>query len=135
MGYIEDILISDEHVVYRARVHWAILLPGIILIPVVIGLVHLAIAAVTRATTEMAVTNKRAVLKTGWLNRATFEIRLDRIENVHVRQTAFARFLGYGTIFISGTGGTYRAVGYVADPHRFHRALHEQMERATRARD
>ena len=105
MGYVEDNLIRGETIGFRARVHWGILLPGILLLPVVIGLVPLISASIARATTELAVTNKRVIFKTGWLNRTTFEMHLDKIENIHIEQSVFARGLDFGTIMIAGTGG------------------------------
>ena len=133
MGYVEDNLIRGERIGYRAQVHWGILLPGILLLPVVIGLVPLISASIARATTELAVTNKRVIFKTGWLNRTTFEMQLDKIENVHIEQSVFARGLGYGSIMISGTGGTRQVFGYVASPLAFRRAIYEQGDGVVRS--
>lgn len=133
MGYVEDNLIPGERVGYRARVHWGILLPGVALLPVVIGLVPLISASIARATTELAVTNKRVIFKTGWLNRKTFEMQLDKIENVHIEQSVFARGLDYGAVLISGTGGTRQVFGYVAAPLALRRAIYEQGDIARRS--
>ena len=132
MGYIEDNLIRGERIGYRAQVHWGSLLPGILLLPVVIGLVPLISASIARATTELAVTNKRVVFKTGWLNRSTFEMHLDKIENIHIEQSVFARGLDYGTIVISGTGGTRQAFAHIAAPLALRRAIYEQGDAAGR---
>lgn len=78
MGYVDDSLITGECIAYRGRIHWAIFLPGILLLPVVIGLIHLVGAMVARLTTEMAVTNKRVIMKTGWISRMTLEMQLSR---------------------------------------------------------
>ncbi len=50
-----------------------------------------------RKATEMAVTSKRVIVKTGIAERRTVEILLSRIESVAVDEPALGRLLGYGT--------------------------------------
>jgi len=64
------------------------------------------IGLLKRSVTEMAVTNKRVIVKTGLAERRTTEILLSRIESVVVDEPAMGRILGYGTVIVRGTGGT-----------------------------
>ncbi len=52
----------------------------------------------------MGVTNNRFVWKEGFIARDTWEIRLDAIEGVDIRNTFFGRIFGYGALKISGRG-------------------------------
>lgn len=124
MGYVDSNLITGERVTHRGELHWAIFLPGIILLPVVlIGIIPIISAAIRRATTEMAVTNKRVVIKTGLISRRTVELNLAKVENIGVDQSMWGRLLGYGKITVVGTGGTREAFSGVAAPLDFRRAV------------
>ncbi|MCB1538371.1 MAG: PH domain-containing protein [Rhodospirillales bacterium] len=59
---------------------------------------------VVRATTEIAVTTTRFVLKEGILSRHVDEMNIDRIESVHVVQSVLGRMLDFGTIMVRGMG-------------------------------
>lgn len=58
----------------------------------------------TRWTTNIGVTNRRFVFKSGFIARDTWEIRLDAIEGVDIKNTFFGRIFGYGELRISGRG-------------------------------
>ena len=54
-------------------------------------------------------TNRRIIIKTGFIARNTFEMNLSKIESVNVDQSFMGRILGYGSMTIIGTGGTREA--------------------------
>ena len=126
MGYVEANLIAGEEVVYRGELHWIIYLPGIILSVVVIGLFMLLGAFIRRVTTELAVTNKRVIIKTGWLSRRTLEMNLAKVENIAVDQSIMGRIFGYGSITVVGTGGTREPFHNIANPLNFRKAVQAQ---------
>jgi uncharacterized membrane protein YdbT with pleckstrin-like domain len=126
MGYVDANLIAGEDVVYRANLHWIIFLPGIILCVIVIGVFLLIGALIRRFTTELAVTNKRVIIKTGWLSRKTLEMNLAKIENIAVDQSIIGRLFGYGTIAVVGTGGTREPFHNIANPLEFRKAVQAQ---------
>jgi uncharacterized membrane protein YdbT with pleckstrin-like domain len=128
MGYVESNLIPGEQVVYQARIHGIILVPGIALFIVIVGIPLLIAAFIARATTEMAVTNRRVIIKTGWISRKTLEMNLAKIENIGVDQSLFGRIWNYGTVTVVGTGGTREPFRYVAAPLEFRRAVQGQAE-------
>jgi uncharacterized membrane protein YdbT with pleckstrin-like domain len=68
------------------------------------GLIALFVAWLKRATTEIAVTNRRIIYKTGLIRRNTIEMNMDKVETVDVEQSVLGRILGYGTVTIKGTG-------------------------------
>ena len=55
-------------------------------------------------TTERALTNRRLILKRGFIRRKTEEISFNRVEEVNLSQSILQRILGSGDIKITGTG-------------------------------
>ena len=53
---------------------------------------------------EMGVTNKRLVLKHGFIRRKTGELRLEAIETVSISNGIIGRIFGYGDLTVSGRG-------------------------------
>jgi hypothetical protein len=82
-----------------------------------------------RNATEMVVTNKRVIVKTGILNRNTFEMLLSRIESIGVQEPVMGRMLGYGTVVLRGVGGTPDEFDLIAEPLAFRSHVQEQIEK------
>ena len=80
-----------------------------------------------RSATEMAVTNKRVIVKTGLTKRRTTEILLSRIESVVVDEPAMGRILGYGTVIVRGTGGTPEIFEKIQHPLKFREQVQSQI--------
>src|SRR5437016_3672734 len=158
MGYVDQNLISDEAVAYRARLHWILFVkPGltaVVIVAIVGGIFYagdlfnklsdqtsaliwagvLVIAALPLLTTflswrsaEFAVTNKRVILKTGFIQSKTAEMFLNKIESVGVDQTLTGRILGFGSIVIRGTGGSLEPFHRVSAPLEFRKQIQEQI--------
>lgn len=83
-------------------------LPGAVRIgafaAIIIGLLLFLQMMVVRATTEIAVTSHRFVLKEGIIARNVDEMNINRIESVHVMQSVLGRILGFGTVMVRGMG-------------------------------
>jgi uncharacterized membrane protein YdbT with pleckstrin-like domain len=73
-------------------------------------------AWIQQATTEIAVTDRRIILKTGLFQRRTTKMHLDKVESVDVRQSLFGRSLDYGTVVVRGTGAGVEPLTNVAAP-------------------
>ena len=54
----------------------------------VCGVVVILMGMVRRNATEMAVTNRRVVIKTGLVSRKTIEMLLNKVESIEVSETA-----------------------------------------------
>jgi uncharacterized membrane protein YdbT with pleckstrin-like domain len=160
MGYIEKTLLPGEAVVYRARLHWIVLLREIVLtvalgglaiaalgfsmsraaghaaagvawagaLSLIIAVAVLATGIVRRSATEIAVTSRRLLIKTGILSRHTIELMLAKIESINVTESAPGRMLGFGTLTVHGTGGTPEVFDRVANPIEFRRQIQGQIE-------
>jgi uncharacterized membrane protein YdbT with pleckstrin-like domain len=157
MGYVDQNLITGETVTYRARLHWTAFLLGFLsggalvilgvlflvwsmgdyqdsiprrtigVILFVLGTIVETVVVIKKGGTELAVTNKRAIYKTGLIQRKTTELFLNKIESVEVGQTVMGRMLNYGTVTLQGTGGSSEPIPQIAKPLEFRRQVHEQI--------
>jgi uncharacterized membrane protein YdbT with pleckstrin-like domain len=141
MSYVAKVLQPGEQVVHLVRLHWIMYLPAIIVL--IIGLAVLAIPSTSdnrviiysisgvllliaalsafrawfkQFTTEIAVTDRRIIYKTGFISRHTAEMNMHRVETVAVEQGIIGRMLGYGTVHIRGTGAGIENLTMIADP-------------------
>ena len=155
MSYVDQNLMSGEQVAGRARLHWMVfawpamwLLLGVLLLARPVGrgpsdvspgfvdlasiLLVLAVvtgvgALVNFTTSEFAVTTKRILMKTGLIRRHTIEVLLTQVEGVQVHQGILGRLLDYGTVIVTGTGGSHEPIHRIAAPLKFRQKVHEQV--------
>jgi uncharacterized membrane protein YdbT with pleckstrin-like domain len=146
VSYIDENLLPDEHVVYRAKLHWIIfaravvvlvvgvvlfiVLPGVPLagaVVLLIGILMLVPPFVAYRTTELGVTNKRVIVKTGLIRRRTLELLLRQVEAISVDQSLSGRLLGFGSITLTGTGGVREVFHRVRDPLELRRRIQGQV--------
>ena len=128
MGYIEQNLMQGEQIRYYTKLHWIIFIFPIFLIFIgfcLAAVFSLHSAALISGTlfflvgillgvppfiryksSEFAVTNKRVLIKLGFIRRHSLELLLQKVEGIGVDQDIFGRVFGYGTIIVTGTGGT-----------------------------
>ncbi|PYU60687.1 MAG: hypothetical protein DMG56_15210 [Acidobacteria bacterium] len=92
-----------------------------------LGAIFFCIGLLKRNATEMAVTNKRVIVKSGLANRRTIELLLPRIESIAVEEPALGRLLGYGTVIVRGTGGTPEVFSQIARPLEFREQVQRQI--------
>jgi hypothetical protein len=95
----------------------------------IFGAVVIMTGMVRRGATEMAVTNRRVVIKTGLAGRKTIEMMLNKVESIEVTETAAGRMLGYGSIVVIGTGGTPEPFHNMAHPLEFRSQVQQQIEK------
>ncbi len=95
---------------------------------IVLGAMTVLVAVLKRNATEMAVTNRRILIKTGIMSRRTIELLLSRVESIVITEPFLGRMLGYGTVIVRGTGGTPEPFTLIAHPTEFRRHVQEQIE-------
>jgi uncharacterized membrane protein YdbT with pleckstrin-like domain len=105
----------------------------------ILGIVLIVVAAiifgynvVKKNATEIAVTNRRVIIKTGMTSRRSLEIMLAKVESIGIDETVMGRMLGYGTVMIHGTGGTPEPFRKIAHPSEFRREVQQQVDEAKR---
>jgi uncharacterized membrane protein YdbT with pleckstrin-like domain len=118
-SYVNKHLIKDETVAYETKLHWVIFFS-------LKSLFTLTIYAwLKRWLSEFVITNRRIVIKEGFIARRTFEMNLSKIETVNVDQTVMGRILNYGSITIIGTGGTRETFHNIRRPMSFRKTFQE----------
>lgn len=118
-NYADSALIGGEHVEYEAKLHWRIYSS-------MTALFSLWLSPIIRQmSSEFVITNKRVIMKTGFISRKTFEMNLQKIESVNVDQSFWGRLMGFGTVSIIGTGGSRESFADIANPLLFRRKFQE----------
>ena len=107
----------------QARALGELAVAGLGVIAIFAAALSLIAAFIRRRTTEIAVTSKRVIYKTGLIRRLTSELSVDKIETVLVEQGILGRLLNYGTVIIRGTGGGLEPVHNIDDPLTFRSQL------------
>jgi len=92
----------------------------------IVAVIIFAYGLAKRNATEMAVTNKRVLIKTGMASRRTLDIMLSKVESIGVEETFLGRILGYGSVVVRGTGGTPESFVLIAKPQQFRHSVQEQ---------
>jgi uncharacterized membrane protein YdbT with pleckstrin-like domain len=149
MGYVDEILEPGETVAFKTRLSWTLYGPAIAYALIALGLTFFsasiggfgvavfvvaalsAVAALVsflrawfrRWTTEIAVTDRRVVLKRGFIRRHTVEMNMQKVESVDVDQTQLGRLFNYGTVTIKGTGSTLESLRMIDHPLKLRSAI------------
>lgn len=100
--------------------------PGIKIIAFLVlamGLLRYAHMMIIKATTEIAITNKRLVYKRGLIARYVGEMNIDRIEGVNVLQGIWGRIFNYGRVMVRGMGVGEVVLPSIEDPIKFRKAI------------
>lgn len=124
MSYITETLAPDETLLASGQVSkWSLFhlycsasIFGITIVFLPISAILLLWAYLKIRSTEMGITNKRIIRKTGVVMRDTTEIRLAKVESVSVKQGFLGRMFGYGDVVISGTGGHGATMKGIREP-------------------
>ena len=152
MNYIDKNLISGERVIYRTKLHWIIFTWPAILTLVTIAFLLLAVftaygkyfiyiagffflltiitglsSFIKYSSSEFGVTNKRVLIKVGFISRHSLELLLSKVEGIGVDQGIVERIFNYGTITVTGTGGTKETFRLIPAPLDFRKRVQEQI--------
>ena len=147
MGYIEKLLITNEKISYRARIHWFTFIFPATFLSIglfgaiadvgttlhVIGYVFTALGTlgilnryIERISTEFVVTNNRIILKTGLICREITELQLSKAEAMGFSESLCGRIFGFGSLTIT-TGGASTAYPLIANPLEFRKAINKEL--------
>lgn len=88
----------------------------LLLVAAVFDFLH---ALIERHSTELVITSRRVIAKTGLIRRHTWEINAAKVEGVEVAQSILGRILDYGTVTVKGTGGGTAPIRNIDDPVAF----------------
>ena len=82
---------------------------------------------ITYSSSEFGISNKRVLIKMGFIKRNSFETLLSKVESIGVEQSILGRFLNFGTIIITGTGGSKEYFYQISNPIKFRKKVQEQI--------
>ena len=122
-SFVDNNLVRDEVVVYRAKIHWSIFLS-----PFIILIIPLITRLTAYLTTEMAVTSRRVIGKKGLIKRETLDLNHTRVESVVVNQGILGSIFNSGSIEVRGTGGSSFSFMGISSPMEFRRQALEQID-------
>jgi uncharacterized membrane protein YdbT with pleckstrin-like domain len=136
MTYIQQTLTKDETLLAEGKIskwslfhiYCAAVIFGVSIICLPISAALLLYAYLKIRSTEMGITSKRVILKSGVIMRDTAEIRLSKVESVSVKQGFLGRMFGYGDVVISGSGGNDAVMKGVKDPLSFRGKVQDACE-------
>lgn len=146
MGYIDENLINGERVVHRSKLHWIVFVGPIVFTIIafifftggeeiaavgifffLIAIIWAISAFISFKTSEFGITNKRVLIKVGFIRRNSLETLLTKVEGIQVNQGILGRILNYGTITVKGTGGTSNPFRKIEAPLEFREKVQEQI--------
>ena len=135
-----------DPVIYQARLHWVIFLGPIVLllmacalgyytnVPYTIGFSLAGIAVlwecmvwVTYRFSFLNIKKNRVVMCSGIIVRQTVDIPMNKIESIDIRQSILGSILQYGSLVITGTGGTRQYINIISKPLTCRRYIEELM--------
>jgi uncharacterized membrane protein YdbT with pleckstrin-like domain len=145
MSYVQQVLQPGETLRFQTNIHWFAYLYAIVALlialafllwyyldpstnvlllygAILFGIVSIALAIpalLKRLGTEIAVTDRRIISKSGLVQRHTTEVNMDKVESVDVDQSIFGRLFGYGSITVRGTGEGIATLHNIARPLEF----------------
>ena len=151
-AYVASTLQPNESPLHKTTIHWIIFLRAgiaalvfsIILVPisaafastaemspipvglaVFVLLIALLVIPplITYLTSELVISDRRVLIKVGFISRRSIEMFISKIESVDVNQGIFGRLFDYGTVTLRGTGGSAEPFRLIAHPIQFRNCI------------
>ena len=136
----------NDGVMYQARLHWVIFLGPIILLMIVLAvgyyttlphMIEFSMASIallwecivwlTYRFSFLDIKKNRVVMCSGIIVRQTLDIPMNKIESIDIRQSILGSILQYGSLVITGTGGTRQYINIISKPLTCRRYIEELM--------
>lgn len=143
MSFIQKNLATNETVVYTTKMHWWVFrwgtffcLLGILflkasstfgIIFILWGILQLVISYINFSSSEFVITNRRVILKTGFIKRRLVELQLNKAEGLAINQGLFGRMLNFGEALVT-SGGVTNGFGPMTSPFGFKKQINEVIE-------
>ena len=150
-------LLEGERVVYKMGLHrWILIWPSLLILLSIIFIVVSAasgpngygsaifwgllfwvavLLAITArldySTAHLFITNKRVILKAGYMRKISKEMLLDKVQGIDIDQSIIGRMLNYGFLRIKGIGVNNITFKNAKDPYEFRRQVQEQIHNVT----
>lgn len=132
--------------IYKARLHWIIFLWPLVafiaclymaytyqlvyelaLYGAIMSLIWLFMMWIAYEFSMLTIKKKQVILRAGVIIRKTTDIPMDKIESIDIRQSLLGSLLKFGSLIITGTGGTKQTIATVSRPLTCRRFIEQQM--------
>lgn len=136
----------NNNIVYRARLHWVIFFWPILMLCFglfmgsefpdfrfiaicfsIFAILWFGMVWVTYHFSSLTIKRTQVILHTGFLVQKTLDIPLSKIESIDIRRTLLGSLLQYGSLVITGTGGSRQLVNYLNKPLTCRRYIEQVM--------
>lgn len=136
----------NNNVVYHAKLHWIIFLaplfllllslagaftfPQLQFLALIFGLFSAVWIAFTWAIyqfSSLTIKTRQVIFRTGMLVRKTVDIPMNKIESIDITQNLPGSLLGFGSLVITGTGGTRHVINHISHPLTCRRHIEQLM--------
>ena len=87
---------------------------------VFVGIASMISHVITYVTSEFAVTNRRVIMKQGFIRRKTMELMLGKVDSLAIDQGILGRIAGFGTVRVS-VATEKQSFRFLANPLEFRR--------------
>lgn len=153
MGYIDKNLLPGEEIVFRTKrsliifllpAAWTVfafyavpymqtnpILAKLDWAPWLIAFLWWAYYGIEYLSSDFVVSNRRVMMREGFFNRHSAELRIATISQVNVDQSLFGQLLNYGILSLNAFGA-FDVYPQVSNPYAFQRAINEQLDGSTR---
>lgn len=137
---------TDNNLVYKARLHWILFTWPVLTFAIgayismhfmqlykaglaIMGFAVFweAVVWLTYQCSYLIIKKKQIILCTGIFVRQTLDISLTKIESVDIRQSLLGSIFHYGSLVITGTGGTKQYINYLNKPLTCRRYIEQIM--------
>ncbi len=137
---------AENNIVYQARLHFiiffwpvALLLVGVYLglefralrdvatFFIVFSIVWVIMVWLTYHFSSLIIKSNQVILCSGILVRKTLDIPLSKVESIDIRQSILGSLLQYGSLIITGTGGSRQFINNIAKPLTCRRYIEQLM--------
>jgi len=137
-SFIKNSLLTDEVIIKHGKVWWSSRIVHLVLglgliffgaaLPflVLLGFWVLGVVIFNILTTELVLTNKRIIGKTGWIKVKAIDLPLVKVESVLVTKEPF---FNCGNLVISGTGGHTMQFRNIGDAVEFRKMALELIDK------
>ena len=149
-------LLEGERVVYKTGLHkWILIWPSLlILLSIVffivaaaagpngygsaifwgllfwVGVLFAITARLDYSTAHLFITNKRVILKAGYMRKISKEMFLDKVQGIDIDQSIIGRMLNYGFLRMKGIGVNNITMKNVREPFEFRKQAQVQIQNA-----
>lgn len=136
----------ERSIIYLSRLHWIIFFwpVGLFIVALFlasqypqvkeptfvlagIALIWIFMTWVTYFFSSLTIKKNQVILRTGIIVRQTVDIPIDKIESIDIRQSIIGSVFRYGSVIITGTGGTKHLINFLCRPLTCRRYIEQQM--------